>query len=265
MVAKLVAKTKGIGEQIRKDSIILGMMVKKNIKRLFRNSWLGVIWTVLNPLLNMLVMVFVFSSFFNRAVDFPTYVLSGYMTFNFMRGSTSQALTSIVNNRGIINKVKISTHLFPMAAVFTDLVSYGFSFIALLLVILVSKRPIFLTTLFVPVYLISLIMFSLGLALLLSALYVYFRDIKHLYGVFCTLWMYSTPLFWAVENMRPIVQSFVQFNPMYWYVTVFRSLMQDGVMPDTFSVLLCFGMGAAMMIIGGAVFRFGQKKFILYI
>ena len=241
------------------------MMVRKNIKRLYRNSWLGVLWTVLNPLLNMFVMVFVFSSFFGRGVDFPTYVLSGYMTFNFMRGSTTQALSSIVNNRGLINKVKISSFLFPTADIFTELVSYGFSFAALLIVLLVRVNTIHLTALFVPVYLLSLMMFSLGLGFLLSALYVYFRDIKHLYGVFCTLWMYMTPLFWTVTNMSATVQFFVRFNPMYWYVTVFRDLMLHGVMPAPMHLLYCFGMGFAMVAIGGLIFNYSKKKFILYI
>lgn len=241
------------------------MMVRKNIKRLYRNSWLGVLWTVLNPLLNMLVMAFVFSSFFGRGVDYPTYILSGYLTFNFMRGSTSQCLSSIVENRGLINKVKISNYLFPAADVLTDLVSYGFSFAALLIVILVRGNAIRLTTLFVPVYLISLIMFSLGLGLLLSAMYVFFRDIKHLYGIFCTLWMYMTPLFWIVTNMSATVQRFVKFNPMYWYVTVFRNLMLQGIMPEPLPILLCFGMGAAMMLVGGLVFNITKRKFILYI
>lgn len=241
------------------------MMVRKNIKRLYRNSWLGVIWTVLHPLLNMFVMAFVFSNLFGRGVDYPTYILSGYITFNFMRGSTSQCLSSIVNNRGLINKVKISHYLFPTADVLTDLVSYGFSFAALLVVILVRGNPIHLTTLFVPVYLISLVLFSLGIGLLLASMYVYFRDIKHLYAVFCTLWMYMTPLFWIVTNMSEMVQKIVRFNPMYWYVTVFRGLMIQGVMPEARHILLCFGMGIVMMIIGGTIFNISKKKFILYI
>lgn len=249
----------------KKNIIILRMMVRKNIKRLYRNSWLGVLWTVLNPLLNMFVMVFVFSNFFGRGVDFPTYVLSGYMTFNFMRGSTGQALTSIVSNQGLINKVKISSFLFPTADILTDLVSYGFSFAALLIVILVRHNPIHLTTLFVPVYLISLILFSLGIGLFLAAMYVYFRDIRHLYGVFCTLWMYMTPLFWTVANMSDTVKHFVKFNPMYWYVTVFRELMLAGTMPQATHILYCFGLGVLAMLVGGVVFHFSKRKFILYI
>jgi len=261
----LKKKVIGIKDLLRKNSIILRMMVRKNIKKLYRNSWLGVLWTVLNPLLNMIVMVFVFSSFFGRNVDYPTYLLSGYLTFNFMRGSTSQCLTSIVDNRGLINKVKISNYLFPAADVLTDLVSYGFSFIALVIVIIARGLPLQLTTLFVPVYLISLVLFSLGIGLVLSALYVYFRDIKHLYGVFSTLWMYMTPLFWTLSTMSEKVQHYVQFNPMYWYVTVFRSLMIGGQFPDAFSILLCFGMGVISLLIGGVVFNFGKRKFILYI
>jgi ABC-2 type transport system permease protein len=241
------------------------MMVRKNIKRLYRNSWLGVFWTVLNPLLNMFVMVFVFSSFFGRNVDYPTYLLSGYLTFNFMRGATTQSLSSIVDNRGLINKVKISNFLFPAADVLTDLVSYGFSFIALLIVIVARGMTIHLTTLFVPVYLISLVLFSLGIGMVLSAMYVYFRDIRHLYGVFCTLWMYMTPLFWTLKTMSEKVQFYVRFNPMYWYVEVFRTLMLDGRMPDANALLLCFGMGIASIVTGSIIFHFGKRKFILYI
>lgn len=112
---------------------------------------------------------------------------------------------------------------------------------------------------------IYVFLFSLGLGLILSVINVFFRDVKHLYGVFVTMWMYLSAIFYPVESLSPELQNFMRFNPMYHYIKMFRGMFLDGTLPSLKENLLCLGMGLAMIGIGLIVFRKNQDKFILHI
>ena len=169
-------------------------MVKKNIKNQYRRSFLGVLWTVLNPLLTMLVLAFVFSQIFGRKgidMDYPVYVLSGSIVFTLMRMATVQALPCMVNNYDLLTKTRVPYYVFPTSSVLSSVVNFGFSLIALIIVMLiripngVTFHPTMLM-IFIP-WLPSIFLFSLGLSFFLCTLYVRFRDVSHLYNVFLTL------------------------------------------------------------------------------
>ena len=160
----------------------------------YRRSFLGILWTVLNPLLNMFVMAFVFSRIFGRTgigMDYPVYVLSGNIVFGFMRTATVTAMPSLVSNYDLITKTRTPYSVFPLSNVFTALVNFGFSLIALIVVMIV-RIPAGVRfhwsglMVFFP-WLPAIFLFSAGLALLLSAVYVRFRDLKHIYNVLLTL------------------------------------------------------------------------------
>lgn len=257
----------------KKSTYVLGSLVKKNIRAQYRNSSLGVLWTILNPLLNMLVMALVFGELFGRrlpaGIDYPVYVLAGNTVFGLFRMTTSTGLECMVNNYSLITKTRIPYYVFPTSNLLSAAVNFGFSFIALIIVMLiripqgVTFHWTILMTL-VP-FLPSLMMFSLGLALILATLYVRFRDVKHLYSVILTLWMYMTPLFYVPTMLGETAQNILKFNPLFHYVGYFRQIIQVGTVPDWKSHLICYGCGIIMMLIGALVFNKNKKTFILYI
>ena len=254
--------------QLRKNSYILREMVKKNFKAQYKNSLLGVLWTVLNPLLNMIVLSFVFSSMFADrlgGLNYPVYLFCGNLIFNIMNQITRNSLECLVWSSDLIKKVKISYSVFPISNMFTALVNFGVAFIALLVIMLIEgvafHWTIFLTVLILP----AVLFFSLGLGFILSSMYVFFRDVKHLYEVFVTLWMYLTPIFYPANQFgEGLAGTIINLNPMTNYVTMFRQVVQMGQVPGVeFAIGYAWGIG--MLLIGYLIFRMNRKKYILYI
>lgn len=252
---KSESKAKKFGQQ----AYLLSLLVRRNIKNQYYRSFIGVLWTVLNPLLNMLVMAFVFSQLFgsDTKLDYPIYILSGNIVFNIMRTSTSGSLPCLVHQRDMLQKTRVSIALFPTSNVLSSLVTFGFSFIALLVVALVrffTGHYVFQWTILLVVLLIPAVtLFSLGISYFLSALYVFFRDIEHIYSVFLTLWTYLTPLFYVIDDERfsPFVTKVMSFNPMFHYVEYFRDLLM-GVVPGGTELLVCYGFALISFAIGYA-------------
>jgi len=255
---------------LRKNSYILSVMVKKNFKAQYRDSILGVLWTVLNPLLNMIVLSIVFSKLFssNDVGIYPIYLFCGNLIFNMMSQITTQSLGCLVSNSDLIKKVKISYSIFPLSNMFTALVNFGVAFIALLIVMVIVGQQFYWTILLTIVIVPAVLMFSLGIGFILSSLFVFFRDVSHLYQVFLTLWMYLTPLFYSASSLGQdgtFVRKIIDLNPMTHYVDFFRSLIQWGQIPSASEFLICYGWAIVLLVVGVLVFKMNRKKYILYI
>ncbi|MGN0752595.1 MAG: ABC transporter permease [Christensenellales bacterium] len=259
--------------QFKKSIVVLVSLVGKNIKNQYRRSVLGIFWTVLNPLLNMLVMSFVFTSFFNDGtigMDYPVYIMSGNIVFALMRAATTSSLECMVNNYDLFTKTRIPYSVFPISNVLSSTVNFLFSMIALVFVML-ARMSAGVTfhwemLLIICAWLPSILLFSTGISFILSVIYVRFRDIKHLYEVFLTLWMYMTPVFYSIKSLN-LKESYVKamsFNPMLYYLQSFRSLL-TGNMPSGQTFLICYGVGIGLFIVGYIIFRLSGKKLLLYI
>ncbi len=256
---------------LRQSTYVMASLVNRNIKNQYRRSVLGILWTILNPLLNMIVLSLVFSQILGRdleGVDYPLYVLTGHMVFNIMRNATVSALPSLVDNYDLLTKTRISFYVFPASHVASSLVNFGFSLIAMIAVMLVRMPQgvqfywtIFMILPFIP----AIMLFSMGIAFVLSALYVHFRDIKHIYNVVLLMWMYMTPIFYAINRLSPQVQMIIRFNPMYRYLDYFRTAVLFGQVPSLKAHLICYGMGILSFVVGAAIFRLTKKKVILHI
>lgn len=256
----------------KKNMYILQSMVKQNVRFKYRNSTLGVLWTVLRPILEMLVMWVVFNQLFGR--DDPTYhlyLLSGLIAFNVMSEATTSALGCIVNSSGLLKSTKLQYQVIPLAKTMSSLMNFVFSGAALLIIMfftifMVEGYVISWTLVFLIIWLPSIVLFSYGLSLILSAMYVFFRDTQHLYAVFITLWRYLTPLFYKPESLEDSwVYPFIQFNPMTQYVEFFRSMVIDGTVPTAFEICSSIGFALIAFGLGAIVFKALRSKFILYI
>lgn len=243
--------------KIAQQAYLLRLLVRRNIKNQYYRSFIGILWTVLNPLLNMLVMAFVFSQIFGRGtsndLDYSIYLLSGNIIFGIMRSSTSGSLPCLVNQRDMLQKTKVPIGLFPTANVLSAIVTFGFSLFALLIVALVRFAAgaylFHWETVLIVVLVPAVALFSLGLSYFLSALYVFFRDLKHIYSVLLTLWTYLTPLFYTMDRFEGPVVKVIEMNPMYYYVTYFRDIL-SGVIPSMQVHIICYAFGIGMFIIG---------------
>lgn len=245
---------------------LLRELVVRDIKVRYRHSVLGLVWTVLNPLLMMVVITIVFSTLFKQNIpNFPIYYLSGSLLFAFNSESTTTALNSIITNSSLIKKVYIPKYLFPFSNILSGLVNLGFSLIAMFIVMVLTKAPFHITLLLIPIPIFYTFLFATGLGILLSALTVYFRDIAHFYSVFILAWTYFTPVFYPVEILGERAMALMRLNPMYHYITFMRELVLNGNFPSMKENLLCMVMGLAMVLAGLLVFYKKQDKFVLFV
>ena len=253
----------------QRDGFILRQLVTKDFKLKYRRSALGVAWSVLNPLLMMIIMAAVFSRLMGRADDsipnFPLYIIIGNTAFNLMSDSTSRGLMSIIEASSLLKKVKINRWVFPVQKVLFAVVNYAFSLIAVVLVMIFVQYAPSVYALYVIPGLFMLSVFCIGLSLFLSCAAVFFRDVIHLWSVFLTAWTYLTPMFYSIKILPEWLQTLENFNPMYLYLTYLRDALLFRVNPSLELTLGCAGFAAASLMIGYLVFRRHESKFILYI
>lgn len=258
-----------------KDKFILKQLVTKDFKIKYRRSVLGVAWSVLNPLLMMVVMSIVFSTIFGQSRNgsitaemYPLYLIVGNITFSVMSESTNQALMSIIWASSLLKKVKVHRWVFPVQKVLFSLVNFSFSLVAVALVMLFFRVVPTWHLILLPVCLLLLMCFCMGLGMMLSALAVFFRDVMHLWTVVITAWMYLTPIFWTtdyISQMAHWIQVLVVVNPMYNYLQFMRDIFLFNTVPSALTFGLCVAWAILALAIGYTVFHKTEHKFILYI
>ena len=245
----------------------LRLLVKRDFVARYRKSILGVIWSLLNPILMMLVMTLVFSTLFRFRIDnFPVYLLSGQIIWALFHESTMLAMTSVIASEGVIKKVYVPKYIFPLSKIISSLINLIFSFAAFFVVIIVTGAPFYWTMLLFPVAFIYVFVFSLGVAMLISSLAVFFRDITYLYGVLTTLLMYLSAIFWPVSILEGnFLSKIMGLNPIYQFITYFRQLVYWGTVPDLWTNVVCIGFALSSLCIGTYVFIKQQDKYILHL
>ena len=241
-------------------------LVGRDLKVKYRLSFLGYIWSILNPLMMMALQTIIFSYMFRSDVpNFPLYLICGNTLFTFFSETTSMGMNSIVQNAALIKKVYIPKFIFPLSRAVSCFVTMTFSFAAVILVMIITRSPFYWTILLCWLPLLFLFIFSCGLALLLSALTVYFRDMQHLYGILVMGWMYATPLFYPVEALPEYLLPIMKLNPLYHYINLFRNLVMYGNIPGPNTWVANIASAIVSLALGLWAFRKLQKNFILYI
>lgn len=242
-------------------------LISKDIKLKYRRSFLGYLWSVLNPLGIMLVMVIVFSNMFRWDIAYyPVYLIIGQTLFNYMSAATSHSMYCILDNASLMKKIYVPKYIFTISRITSDLIDFLFSFAAIILVMLVTRTPLSIHILWAPLISLELYLFCLGMGLFLSQLSVFFRDIQYIYAVIITAWNYLTPVFYP-ESMLPEWLHFlvVRFNPMFYFIKQMRQALIENTYPDPKLILGSLLVDAIVLFVGAICFKKNQDKFILYV
>lgn len=251
---------------LKKFMPLIKELVKRDLKLKYRRSILGYLWSLLNPLLMMLVMTLVFSYMFRFDIpNYPLYLICGQTLFTFFNESTNNAMFSVIQNGSLIRKVYIPKYIFPISKVVSSFVTMAFSLAAILIVMIVTRTGFHPSVLLFWAPLLMLFTFACGVGMILSALAVQFRDITHLYGVLTMAWMYFTPIFYPVSAVPETVATLIGLNPLYTYITLFRELVLYGNIPAFSSWAVGLITALAVALIGALLFRKMQRNFILYV
>jgi len=245
---------------------LLMQLVRRDFLVKYKRSVLGVLWTLLNPLANMIILSVVFSALFRATIPyFPAFVLSGVVLFGCFAEATSGSLTTMVTRANLLRKVYVPKYIFPLSCTITGFVTLFFSLIALLLVMLFIGVPFHLTMLAAPVVIAYMFVFCTGMSMLLSTAFVFFRDTMHMYSVLITALNYLSAIFFDVSIVPDRYMAIFALNPMYHYIRVFRLSMLNGIWPGLTDHLICGGIAVIALCAGIFVFYRNQDKFILYL
>lgn len=250
----------------KKYYYLFTILVKRDIKKKYKGSALGILWSLLNPLLQMAVLTIIFSTLFKRNIEnFPLYMITGRLVFEFFSSGTTTAMKSIIHSAALIKKVYIPKYIMTLSRVLSNFIIFSISLLDLLLVMIFTGADFTINLLYIPVYLLFLLVFTSGVSLILATIATFFRDIEHLYGVFTMMLMYFSAIFYPVEIIPDKFQTLLQFNPLYHYISGFRQIVYNGASPEIGNLLICFGLATISIVIGLVVFERNQDKFIFYI
>lgn len=255
-----------LADVCKRYGYLLKQLVWRDFRVKYKASMLGMLWSFLNPLLTMMVYYFVFSTLFRSDVEyFAVYLMSGIVLFNYFSEATSLGLNAIVGNSSLITKVYMPKYIYPLSKVLSSAINLCISFIPLLLVMLITGVPFGKSLLLLPWVVAFLILFSLGVSLLLSAMNVFFRDTQFLWGILVTMWNFLTPIFYPESIIPAKFLTLYHLNPLYQIVYFMRSIILGGVSPTPVTYFYCAASCLVMLAVGLLVFRKTQDKFALYL
>jgi ABC-type polysaccharide/polyol phosphate export permease len=248
--------------QLIKYRNLIAQLISSSIKTRYKRSALGVIWTLLNPLLMMIILTVVFSQFFKFQIqNYAIYVLSGLIMWNFFSSSTTAAMQNIIINGSLVNRIYMPKSVFAVAAIGTGLVNLLLSLIPLFLISLIMGVPMHLSLLVLPFSIILLTLFALGVGLILQTAAVYFADMLPVYEVILSIWFYATPIIYPRDMIPPQLARIFQLNPLYHLVRVFRAPLYEGIVPNAAIWAVATFVAVVTFIIGGLVFTAKSNEY----
>ncbi len=251
-----------------KYKYLLSQLVIKDIKLKYRKSYLGIVWTLIEPLLTMMVLTMVFSAFLGRngeasGIPFPVYILAGRLLYSFFSGATKGSMKSIRSNAAMIKKVYVPKYMYPLASILSNFLIFLISLIVLLgvAIVLRVKPTLWMFAAIVPILL--LLLMCVGTGLILSTMAVFFRDLEYLWGVALMLIMYTCAIFYEPNRLYKNGYGWLlDINPLYGVIRNFRNCI-SGVGFHAPSMIYCLSFGIVTIIIGTILFYKKQDNFIL--
>lgn len=266
---------KNIFSNFKRYSFLMKQLISRDFKVKYKRSVLGVLWSILQPILMMTVMAIVFSQMFKfkvEGINYLVYLMTGIIMFNYFSEASNSAMTSVVGNFTLINKVYIPKYIFPLAKCLFVGINFLLTLIPWLILIALTYVGLGgyvchfnIWFLLLPFIFLCMFMFTVGIGLLLSCVSVFLRDMFYIYSIILTIWNYLTPIFYSIEILPKNLQTIFKFNPLYVYITGVRSIVLVSSRPSFIQMgeMLLFGVGS--LLIGLYFFKRKQDKFIYYV
>ena len=245
---------------------LIFQLISRSVKTRYKRSFLGVAWTMVNPLLTMGVLTLVFSSLFRfPAENYALYVLSGLLLWNFFAQSTTAAMGDLMWSGGLITRVNFPKSVFPIAAVGTGLFNLLLALIPYFVIALILGAKISIAILWLPISILIATIFTLGIAMALSSVVVFFADVLPMYEIVLTAWLYLTPIIYPIELVPEPIQSVLLFNPLLPIVEVFRAPLYEGSPPDLSTLVYASAVAIVALVLGWWMFTRKSREFATYV
>ena len=259
---------KNVMINLKKYSFLLQQLVSRDFKVKYKRSVLGIVWSLLYPILTMVVMAIVFSNVFKFStpgVSYLAYLLSGLIMFNYFSEASNLSMSSVVGNFGLLNKIYIPKYIFPLSKCLFVGINFLLTLVPLYIVLFATGTGVNWYHLFLPYSYLCLFMFTLGMGFILSAVSVFLRDMFYIYGIIIMMWTYLTPIMYDINLISANLQPWLKLNPLYHYINFAREIILYGRMPQPFTWVTCLVSSVAVLLVGVIVFKKTQDKFIYYV
>lgn len=253
-------------KKLKQHQFLFEELVKRDFTKKYKRTILGMAWSILAPLLNLLIMWMVFSNFFGNNVDhYVIYLFAGQLIFSYFSDATNLGMSSLVSNAGIFTKVNIPKYLFLFSQNVSSLINFGLTLLIFFTFVAIDGIPFTWKFLLLIYPIVCLIIFNLGIGLILSALFVFFRDMQYLWGILTQLLMWMSAIFYTIDGYSYMVQCAFLLNPMYLYIRYFRKIVIDGVIPTPQFHLLAAAYAIIAFAIGAYMYKKNNHEFLYYV
>jgi len=252
--------------KLKQNRFLFEELVKRDFAKKYKRTILGMAWSILSPLMNLLIMWLVFSLFFGNNVDhYAIYLFSGQLVFSYFTDATNLGMNSLVGNAGIFTKVNVPKYFFLLSQNVSSLINFGLTL--LIYFVFVAFDGLVFTWKFVlllyPVG--CLIVFNLGVGLILSALFVFFRDMQYLWGIVTQLLMWMSAIFYPIDGYAPMARNLFLLNPLYLYIRYFRKIVIEATIPTPQFHLLSAAYAVIVLGIGAFMYKKYNHEFLYYV
>lgn len=253
-------------QKLKKHQFLFQQLVHRDFTKKYKRTVLGVAWSVLSPLLTLLVMNLIFGTLLGSDIEHYTiYLFSGQLVFSFFNESTNEGMTSLLNNAEIFTKVNVPKYMFLFSKNVSSLINFGITLCIYFLFVLINGIPITWKFLLLLYPIACLVVFNVGVGLILSAVYVFFRDIQYLYGIFTMLLMYMSAIFYSIETFPQIGRNLFLLNPVYVYIRYFRKIVIEGTVPSLWFHLIAAGYALIAFAVGFFIYKRKNHSFLYYV
>ncbi len=252
--------------KFRKYHFLFEELVKRDFTKKYKRTILGMMWSILGPLMTLGVMALVFTQFFGREIEhYVIYLFCGNLLYSYFKESTSTGMTVLYENSDIFSKVNVPKYMFLLSKNVSALINFGINICVLFIFCLIDGVPFTWKYIMLLYPIACMVAFNLGMGLILSALYLMFRDLKYLYDVFTLLLMYVSAIFYSIETYSQNIQYLFYLNPVYVYIRYFRKIILEGTIPRLSFHLLAAGYAIVALVIGALIYKKKNYKFLYYI
>ena len=252
--------------KLKRHQFLFEELVKRDFKKKYKRTVLGMGWSVLSPLLTLLVMKVVFEQFFGRNMQhYTTYLFCGNLLFCWFSAATNAGMRSLYANAAIFTKVNVPKYLFLFSGSIQTLINFALTLCVFFVFCALDHVTFSWRFVLLAYPVLTLLVFNMGLGLILSALYMFFRDLDYLWSVFLQLLMYGSAIFYTIDRMPPRMQLLFACNPVYRHIAYFREVVLAGTVPSlsTHMVLAAFAIGA--FAAGAWMYRHYNTRFLYYV
>ena len=255
----------GSVQRFQQYQFLFEELVKRDFKHKYKRTILGMLWSLISPLAQLLVLNVIFVNFFgHKQAHYTVYLFTGLMIFTYFNDATTQGMRALDANAYIISKINVPKYLFVFSRIVSSLINFTLTLVIYLVFVAVDQIPFTFTflALFYPIVFLTIM--NIGLALILSALHIFFKDLEYLYSIFTMLVMYASAIFYSTESFSPGLRRVFYLNPVYDFILYFRTVVIDGAIPSLELHLICAGYALAAFLLGFWLYKKYNYQFLYY-